>query len=83
MATVPLFATANLLLSFCPHEKAWWECLDQIWDAAETADGTSPTVLPRSTRRCSASRTTCGQPDRLTRHHRDLVSPATASGPTA
>ena len=46
IATVPLFATANLLLSFCPHEKEWWEYLDQIWDAAETADRTSLTVLP-------------------------------------
>ena len=46
IATVPLFATANLLLSFCPHEKDWWEYLDQIWAAAETADNTSLTVLP-------------------------------------
>jgi hypothetical protein len=45
-ATVPLFTTANLLLSFCPHEKDWWEYLDQIWDAAETAERTSLTVLP-------------------------------------
>jgi hypothetical protein len=43
---VPLFATANLLLSFCPHEKDWWEYLDQIWAAAETAGNTSLTVLP-------------------------------------
>jgi hypothetical protein len=46
LATVPLFATANLLLSFCPPAKDWWEYLDQIWDAAETADRTSLTVLP-------------------------------------
>jgi hypothetical protein len=46
IATVPLFATANLLLSFCPHEKEWWEYLDQIWDAAEVADRTSLAVLP-------------------------------------
>jgi hypothetical protein len=46
IATVPLFATANLLLTFCPHEKDWWEYLDQIWDAAETADRTSLTALP-------------------------------------
>lgn len=44
--TVPLFATANLLLTFCPHEKDWWEYLDQIWEATETADRTSLTVLP-------------------------------------
>jgi hypothetical protein len=46
LATIPLFATANLLLSFCPHEKDWWEYLDQIWDAAETADRVSLSVLP-------------------------------------
>jgi hypothetical protein len=46
LATVPLFATANLLLTFCPREKDWWEYLDQIWAAAETADRTSLTVLP-------------------------------------
>ena len=46
LATVPLYATANLLLSFCPRDKDWWEYLDQIWDAAETADRTSLTVLP-------------------------------------
>lgn len=46
VTTVPLFATANLLLSFCPHEKDWWEYLDQIWDAADAADRTSLTVLP-------------------------------------
>jgi hypothetical protein len=46
IATVPLFATANLLLTFCPHEKNWFEYLDQIWDATEVADRTSLTVLP-------------------------------------
>jgi len=46
LATVPLFATANLLLTFHPHEKHWWEYLDQIWDAVETAERTSLTVLP-------------------------------------
>jgi hypothetical protein len=28
---IPLFATANLLLTFCPKEKHWWEYLDQMW----------------------------------------------------
>lgn len=46
LATVPLFATANLLLTFCPRDKQWWEYLDQIWDAAEAAERTSLTVLP-------------------------------------
>ena len=46
IATVPLYATANLLLTFAPREKNWWEYLDQIWDAADTADRTNLTVLP-------------------------------------
>jgi hypothetical protein len=46
IVTVPLYATANLLLTFCPHEKDWWEYLDQIWDAAEAAERTSLTILP-------------------------------------
>ena len=46
LVTVPLYATANLLLGFRPREKRWWEYLDQIWDAAETAERTSLTVLP-------------------------------------
>ena len=46
MATVPLFATANLLLTFCPRDKHWGEYLDQIWDAAETAEHTSLSVIP-------------------------------------
>jgi hypothetical protein len=46
LATIPLFATANLLLTFAPREKHWWEYLDQIWEAAETAERTSLTVLP-------------------------------------
>jgi hypothetical protein len=45
-ATVPLFATANLLLTFRPKDKHWWEYLDQIWDAAEVAERTSLAVLP-------------------------------------
>ena len=46
IATVPLYATANLLLTFSPRGKDWWEYLDQIWDAAETAERTSLSVLP-------------------------------------
>ena len=45
-AIVPLYATADLLLTFCPREKDWWEYLDQIWDAADAADRTSLSVLP-------------------------------------
>jgi hypothetical protein len=43
---IPLYAAANLLLTFSPGEKHWWEYLDQIWDAAETAERTPLTVLP-------------------------------------
>lgn len=43
---IPLYATTNLLLTFCPQELDWWEYLDQIWDAAEFAERTSLTVLP-------------------------------------
>jgi hypothetical protein len=51
LATVPLYATANLLLSFGPQDKEWWEYLDQIWDATETAERTSLSVLPALTLR--------------------------------
>jgi hypothetical protein len=43
---VPLYATANLLSKFSPGEKHWFEYLDQVWDAVETADRTKSTVLP-------------------------------------
>ena len=46
IATVPLYATADLLLTFCPPDKDWWEYLDQIWDAAETTERTSLSVIP-------------------------------------
>ena len=46
LATIPLFATANLLLTFCPREKEWWQYLDQIWAAAEAAERISSAVLP-------------------------------------
>jgi hypothetical protein len=43
---IPLYATANLLLKFRPEDKEWWQYLDQIWHAAETAEHTPLTVLP-------------------------------------
>jgi hypothetical protein len=46
VGTVPIYAAANLLLTFCPKEKEWWEYLDQIWNAAEVADRVSADVLP-------------------------------------
>jgi len=58
MATVPLFATANLLLTFCPRDKHWGEYLDQIWDAAETAEHTSLSVIPALMLRARKARKT-------------------------
>lgn len=46
IVTIPVYATANLLVAFCPSEKHWWEYLDQIWDAVEAADSTPVSVLP-------------------------------------
>lgn len=43
---LPLLITANLLATFRPRDKHWWEYLDQIWGAAETAERTNVTVLP-------------------------------------
>ena len=43
---VPLYATANLLLTFFPKGEHWFEYLDQIWNAADTAERTSLKVLP-------------------------------------
>jgi hypothetical protein len=57
VATVPLYTTANLLLSFCPRDKDWWEYLDEIWDATETADHTSLSVLPSLMLRARKERT--------------------------
>lgn len=44
--TIPLYATAKMLLAFCPRNKDWWEYLDQIWAATETAERISLFVLP-------------------------------------
>lgn len=59
VGTIPLYATANLLSKFRPQEKEWWEYLDQIWDAAETAERVSLSALPalmlRARREQSAS----------------------------
>jgi hypothetical protein len=43
---VPLYATANLLLTFCPRELDWWEYLDQIWNAYNAAEMIDKSVLP-------------------------------------
>jgi len=44
--SVPLYATANLLLTFCPRELDWWEYLDQIWNAYSAAEIIDKSVLP-------------------------------------
>jgi hypothetical protein len=46
IATVPLFATANLLLTFCPKEMDWFEWLDQIVNAAVASERVRWEVLP-------------------------------------
>jgi hypothetical protein len=43
---LPLLITANLLATFRPREKHWWEYLDQIWDAAESAERANLAMLP-------------------------------------
>jgi hypothetical protein len=45
IGTIPLYATANRLLTFCPRDMDWWEYLDQIWAADETAERVSLAVL--------------------------------------
>jgi hypothetical protein len=43
---VPLYATANLLLTFCPRELDWQEYLGQIWNAYSAAEMIDKSVLP-------------------------------------
>jgi hypothetical protein len=45
---VPIYATANLLLTLFPDGKQWFDYLDQIWNAAEVADRVSADVLPNA-----------------------------------
>jgi hypothetical protein len=44
--TLPVLATARILLSFCPRDKDWWEYLDVIEVASEQATVVDPAVLP-------------------------------------
>ena len=46
VGSVPLYATANLLLTFCPQELDWWAYLDQIWNAYSAAEMIDKSVLP-------------------------------------
>jgi hypothetical protein len=43
---LPMLVAATLLATFRPREKHWWEYLDQIWDATETAERIHIAVLP-------------------------------------
>jgi hypothetical protein len=43
---VPLYATASLLLTYCPQGMHWFEYLDQIWNAYNAADVIDVSVLP-------------------------------------
>jgi hypothetical protein len=45
-ATLPLLITGSLLFTFRPDGQKWWDYLDQIWAAYETADGLNDSVLP-------------------------------------
>lgn len=45
-ASVPVFATAALLVSYRRHGTDWWDYLEQIENALETASSLPETVLP-------------------------------------
>lgn len=46
LATVPIFTTAALLVSYRRHGTDWWDYLDQIENALETAAPLSEDVVP-------------------------------------
>lgn len=45
-AVIPVFATADLLVSFSGNYADQWEYLDEIWNAVDAADQAAPAVLP-------------------------------------
>jgi hypothetical protein len=45
-ATVPFFATATLLVAYRPDDQHWWEYLDEIEQALETAAPLPEKVVP-------------------------------------
>ena len=45
-SAVPLMTTGTMLVAFCPRDKEWWEYLDTIWTATETALAMDLSVLP-------------------------------------
>jgi hypothetical protein len=44
--TLPLLITGSLLFMFRPKGQKWWDYLDQIWSAYETAETVNVSVLP-------------------------------------
>lgn len=44
--TLPILATARVLISFCPRDKEWWEYLETIEESTEQAAALQHTVLP-------------------------------------
>lgn len=48
-AIIPLFATANLLLSYSAQYDTQWKFLDAIWNAIDVADQLEDDVLPAAT----------------------------------
>jgi hypothetical protein len=44
--TLPVLATAQILLSFRPREQHWWEYLDMIEGTTDQAAALDPAVLP-------------------------------------
>jgi hypothetical protein len=45
-ATLPLLVTGSMMFTFRPRDQKWWQYLDQILSAYETAQGLAPSVLP-------------------------------------
>jgi hypothetical protein len=45
-ATLPVLITGSMLFTFRPEGQKWWDYLDQIWTAYETAEGLDASVLP-------------------------------------
>jgi hypothetical protein len=44
--TLPLLITGSMLFMFRPKGEKWWDYLDQIWSAYETAETVDVSVLP-------------------------------------
>jgi hypothetical protein len=45
-ATLPVLITGSMLFIFRPKGGKWWDYLDQIWSAYETAETVDVSVLP-------------------------------------